>query len=171
MNGRGDDFARLPFRVLPRLFERTLGDPGGIQTCLTFHFLQQVLLRLVGGHSRHAFQRLAMFFFSLRAGQFLRRQLLLPPCQFLLALLRVDVALIQNADPLVDRFLSQHKTLLDRGQFRQLGFLFLFRLRFGLKNKILGFKLGFFDDIFRFALGILHDVASLFLLLSPLRRR
>ena len=50
-NRSRDDFACFPFGILPGFFQCPFGNAGHIETRLTFHFLQQMSLGLVGGHS------------------------------------------------------------------------------------------------------------------------
>ena len=143
--------------------------PNGLEPRLAFHFLNKLLLRLVGSHPRDAFQCPTMLLLHSSTSRLLSHQLLFPLRQLQISLLSLTITLVYCTNPFLEGLISLDHTLFCDGELGHLGLLLLLELRFRLQHKILRFKLRFFDDIVSLTLGILRDLAYLLLLLSPLR--
>ncbi|MCG3768207.1 MAG: hypothetical protein JW394_0310 [Nitrospira sp.] len=107
LNRGGNDLARFPLCIFPCLFQDPLGQPDRFQPRLTFHFMDELLLRLVGGHPRDALQRLTMLLLRSRAGRFLDRQLLFPLHQIQVPFLKIAIPLVDYADPFFSGLVAQ----------------------------------------------------------------
>src|SRR5205807_5569835 len=115
--------------------------PNGLEPRLAFHFLNKLLLRLVGSHPRDAFQCPTMLLLHSSTSRLLSRQLLFPLRQLEISLLSLTITLVYCTDPFLEGLISLDHTLLCDGELGHLGLLLLLELRFRLQHKILRFKL------------------------------
>src|SRR6266850_1516930 len=142
--------------------------PNGLEPRLAFHFLNELLLRLVGRHPRDAFQRSTMLLLHSSTSRFLGRQLLITLRQLQISLLKLTIPLVYRADSFLEGLISLHHTLFCDDELGHFGLLLLLEFRFRLQHKVFRFELRFFDDIVSLPLGVLRDLTYLLLLLGPL---
>src|SRR3970040_2689085 len=90
--------------------------PNGLEPRLAFHFLNELLLRLVGCHPRDAFQRLMMLLFHASTCRLLGRQLLLPLRQLQISLLNLTFPLVYRTDPFLEGLISLDQTFFYNGE-------------------------------------------------------
>src|SRR6185436_1507041 len=136
--------------------------PNGLEPCLAFHFLDELLLCLVGGHSRNTFQGFTVFFLHSSAGHLFGCELFFPFCQIQVSLLNLTLPLIYQTDSLLKGLVPLHGTSFCSGNLSHLGLLLLLDLGFRLQYKVFRLQLRFFNNVIRLVLGVLHSLACLF---------
>src|SRR5215510_14556607 len=142
--------------------------PNGLKSRLAFHFLNELLLRLVGRDPRNALQSLAMLLLDSSTSRFLDQQFLLPLRQFQVSPLGLAIPLLNRTNSLLDGLVPIKQSLFHIRELGQLDLLLLLQFLFRPKQKVFGLQLCFLDDILRLPLSVLYNLAGLLLFLGLL---
>src|SRR5438477_13091476 len=104
--------------------------PKGLEPRLAFHFLNKLLLRLVGSHPRDAFQRPTMFRIHSSTSSLLSHQFFFPLRQLQISLLSLTITLVYRTDPFLEGPIPLDDALFCVGDLGHLGLAHLPELRF-----------------------------------------